>query len=419
MSAPAVEFSTATVVGHEASIRNAQFLPGSIQILSNATDGEMRLWDFAQPDLLDAARPTCVQAFDHYNNNYRRVRITADGRLAIIYGHNWTQIWNLRLGGWFSDLTGQDEEFLVLAKGETLMVTEANWRHGGLRIWDLRRGRPIATLQAPREKISPRYHPAMEDMTEDEIDAHTPTARITNVTSIGDNKLAVSTENYRTMLFDLDRLKLVRNLSSRVTLLHDDGHTAFSAGSSPDLTAFDLFDDPVAKVNMDQALDCYGLGKIACLADGRVVTTNQTTIRIWRPGDWTCGRTIAKAHAVPRSENATYASINHLVVLPDGQHFATATLCDRPKVWNPDKGSKVAMAISANARKPHCTDRLKLHPLGLIGEVSNVVHLWNPRTGQVLWATPASHRFLDVAPDGRVACANGNQLVIFTPGVSV
>ena len=228
----AAEFSTIAVDAHKAPINDAKFLPDGHRIITNAIDGEMKLWDLAQSDVSGAAPPTCVQSFDHYNGNYRGVRVTADGRLAIIYGANWTQIWNLESGDWFADLIDEDEEFKVLAKNESLMVTEARWKHGGLRVWDLKRGRPIAVLGAPQEKISPHYHPAMEDMTAEEIDAHTPMGIITNMTLIGDNKLAVSTENYRTLLFDLDVLKFERELHWRVTSVHSDGHTAFSAGSS-------------------------------------------------------------------------------------------------------------------------------------------------------------------------------------------
>jgi WD40 repeat protein len=412
MTAPATIF-----VAHDAPIRDAQFLPGGAQILTGAVDGEMKLWRFAEPDLLGAALPVCEQTFDHYNGNYRGVRITADGRLAIILGANWTQIWSLRLGGWFSDLTDQDEEFMVLAKNENLMVTEANWVHGGLRVWDLQRGRPVAVLKAPREKISPRYHPAMEDMNEGEIDAATPMGLITNVSVINDKLLAVSTENHQTMLFDLDRLVLERQIPNSIALIHDDCHTAFSSGSSSTRVAFDLFDDSIAKVKMEDAADIYGHGKVACLGDGRVITTSETTISVWRPGDWTCCLTIPDAHAVPPSENPTYASINHLVVLPDGVHFATATPCAHPKVWNSDTGLEVAMAPTADVERRHGTGRLRLHPLGLLGEVSNTVHLWDPYSGDAIWVSPALHSLLDVAADGRIACGHQNRLAIFTPGL--
>jgi hypothetical protein len=410
--------ATTTFIAHDAPIRDAQFLPSGAQILTGAIDGEMKLWRLAESDLLGAASPVCTQTFDHYNRNYRGLRITADGRLAIIHGANWTQIWSLRLGGWFSDLTDQDEELMVLAKNENLMVTEANWIHGGLRVWDLGRGRPIAVLRAPREKISPRYHPTMDDMTEEEIDASTPMALITNVNLVDDRLLAVSTENYQTMLFDLDRLVLERQIPHSIALIHDDGHTAFSYGSSSSRMAFDLFDDSIAKVQMEDAADIYGRGETACLGDGRVVTTSETTIRVWRLGDWTCCLTIPDAHAVPPSENPTYASINRLVVLPDGDHFATATPCAHPKVWNSDTGLEIAMASTADVEKPHGTSRLRLHPLGLLGEVSNTVHLWDPGTGETIWASPTSHRLLDVAADGRIACADGNRLVIAVPGAT-
>ena len=411
MTAPATAF-----VAHDAPIMDAQFLPGGDQILTGAMDGEMKLWRFTEPDLLGAKPPICTQTFDHYNRNYRGVRITADARLAIIHGANWTQIWSLRLGGWFSDLTDQDEEFMALAKNERLMVTEANWVHGGLRVWDLRHGRPLGVLQTLQEKSNPLYHPAMEDMTEDEIDAATPIAGITHVNLIDDRLLAVSTENHKTMLFDLDRLVLERQIPYSIALIHDDGRTAFSSGSSSSRTAFDLFDDSTTKIAMEEAADIYGRGKIACLGDGHVVTTSVTTIRVWRPGDWTCCLTIPEAHAVPSSENATYASISQLLVLPDGKHVATATPCAQPKVWNADTGSEVAMASSADTEGTQGTDRLRLHPLGLIGEVSNIVHLWDSGSGEIIWASPASHRLLDVATDGRIACAGGNRLVIVAPG---
>ncbi len=415
MNAAAPDFSTTTVAAHKETIRGAQFLPGGTRILTNTHDGEMKVWDLDHPDLLAAPRPTCIQAFDHHNRNHRGVRVTADGRLAILYGANWTQIWNVQLGGWFADLTGEDEEFKTLAKNETLMVTEATWKHGGLRVWDLKRGQPIAVLRMPQQKISPNYHPAMEEMTDEEIAAHTPTAMITNVTLIGDAKLAVSTEKYSTYLFDLETLSLERELGYRVTALHSDGHTAFAAGSSPGLTAYDLFDEDADKINMDEAVGYYGRGEIACLADGRVVTTNETSIRVWQPGGWTCSRTFADAHAMPPDANPAHAVINQLVVLADGSHFATATPYDAPKVWDPDAGSKVAMALNTATGIPPGTERLTTHPLGLIGEVSNIVHVWNAETGAVIWSAPASHRLLDVAPNGRIACADGHHLVITTP----
>ena len=76
------------------------------------------------------------------------------------------------------------------------------------------------------------------------------------------------------------------------------------------------------------------------------------------------------------------------------------------------------MALTVDAEPRHGTYRLKSHPLGLIGEVSKTVHLWDPQSGEVIWASPTSHHLLDVAADGRIACADGNRLVIVSPGTA-
>lgn len=409
------KMNATAVVAHQEPIEKACFLPNGRQILSRAYNGETKLWDLAEPDPAGAARLSCGQAFDSNNEYSHGMCVTADAKLAILFGSNWTQIWNLPFGGWYADLTDQKEQFLTLAKRETLMITDASRKHGGLRVWDLKRGRPIKTLTVPLERISPSYHPAMEDMTEDEIAAHTPTALITNVTLIGDDKLSVSTENYRTFLFDLDSLELVKELGYRVTSVHSDGRTVFSAGSSGDLTAHDLLDDTVAAVRMDDALEGRGIGEIACLADGRVVTTNHMSFRIWRPGDWTCVRTVADAHSVPPDTNPAHARIHRLVVLEDGLHFATTNPYEPPKVWNPNDGTNVTMALKTDPEPSFDAGALRRHPLGLIGEVSGRVYLWDVRSGDILWSTPASFRLLDVAEDGGIACAHQDQLVFFTP----
>jgi WD40 repeat protein len=330
--------------------------------------------------------------------------VTPDGRHAVFHGADWTQVRDLRSGRWIKGLRDEEEAFALLAK-----------RHGGLRVWDLARGQALATLKIPREKISPGYHPAMEGMTREEIDLHTPTALITAVVAAGRDKLIVSTEAHRTILFDLNRFEPVKELRYRVKVVHPDGRTAFSSGSSPGLVAFDLFDDRTGTVHLEDAVGHYGRGKIAFLGDGRMVTTNENSIRLWREGSWDCILTIPDAHEPSRPEEPERGAIDELVVLADGARIATSAAFDGPRVWNLEGGEATAMAADPDSGDSQGASGLTLHASGLVGATPCGVRLWDTRTGKVLWSRDSACKALDVARDGKIACAEGDRLVVVTP----
>ena len=72
---------------------------------------------------------------------------------------------------------------------------------GNLAVLDLDTGQ-IGRSMKVEKLISPLYHPAMEDMTQEEIDAHTPSASIGVVAKVHDGRLAVGTDTDGTDLFD-------------------------------------------------------------------------------------------------------------------------------------------------------------------------------------------------------------------------
>ncbi len=281
-------------------------------------------------------------------------------------------------------------------------------------MWDMEHGRPLATLKFSPGKISPHYHPAMEDMTEEEIDMHTPSARIKGVAEAGRDKLLVSTENHETVVFDLNSFEMERVIPDNVMAVHPDGHTAFSSSAFPCLVAFDLFDDRVERVRLEKAIGEDGRGKLVFLPDGRMVTTNGNAIRVWREGTWECLLTIEDAHDLPEKPEPWERGIGAVVVLADGNRVATASAVDpRPRVWDLESGESVVM--KAERGDGPGVEHLAAHPSGLVGGTPAGLCLWDTATGDVLTALECPCRGLDVAPDGRIACAAGKDLVVLAP----
>ncbi len=405
------KFSQIRTSAHDDGIELVRFSPDGNRLLSLGWHGTVKLWDFRQPTFWNKRAINCAQEIAQETGKFRGCSVTPDGRFVVLHRAESTHVWDASGGRWHFEL--EDETFRLLTRDGNLLITEGPW-NTGLRLRDMNNGKVLAAIDLDAGKIRPSYNPAMDDMTDEEIEVHTPNALIAHISEVDEGQLIVSYENHKTFTVSLVTHEVEGPTPYIVKALHPNGRTAFARESSPHLTAFDLFNTDIKPIRLDDAVETYGIGRIAFLANGNMVTTNDNAARIWQNETWTCLRTIPIANEKETGTNPRDSRINALTVLGDGARVATASDSDRPRIWNGATGASVE--VEGSESEVVGARQLVGHPEGLIGMVAGGLRLWDDQSGAVKFSIDEAGPAFDVAPDGTFAVGDETDLVIVKPG---
>jgi len=310
-----------------------------------------------------------------------------DGQFVFTAGDGKIRIWRmdpLELAG---ELDAPDCTRLVIhADGMRVAA------HDGSTVtaWDL--AEPAKLLEArPKRKAQPMYHPAMDDLTSEEIDAHTLPASV-RVIGFAGEQLVVGTSADGFELYALASGARTPVRTGRLALVLPDGRRALAHAISTGLEVWDLGAAPI-RLRAFQA-DLYFPSSESFLPhpDGRRLIVAYKTFRAY---DLASGDGLVES--APLDD-----SVLDAVCHPDGEHVLGASRGGALLVWNLARNTVTPLA-RRDDRRAHA---LAAHPPTgrLLALGDRALDAWTVG-GAPLDRVPldAAHHSLRVSPSGVVA----------------
>jgi len=309
-----------TLTGHTAGVNAVTVTPDSVNVISGASDGTIRVWD------IDSGREIAVMR--EPAGRVESLAVTPDGQRVIAGSNDGTvSIWEWRSGRLVATFGGHAGIVGAVSCSRDGRRAASASEDGTIRLWDLQRLAPVSVLEGH-------------------------TGRVNGVAFTPDGRRVVSASSDQTLrVWDVETgAELARLDSSWGQYALDisaDGRTVIS-GSMMVPIAWDLASGTRSAILTTTygPLDDTSVDAVAITPDGtKVITASYRVVRVWD-----------LERDYPSSNLATWtgheSSVQDVAVSPDGRWAVSASLDATIRVWSLSSPHDEAGTIRSTAEGP-------------------------------------------------------------------